>query len=94
MAVSVYCDAAQGNAYLVGLSDGTWEVRVDEKTTTIPKVPKPTVGINFTDGMDKNHWLHVVAKHSDSWLFAEACFKASESEFPPADRCALFLIKF
>lgn len=84
------CDAVEGIACLRGFSDASWVLRVHWKTNAIPKAPKPTFGINFTDGMDKDEWLHLVAKHSDSWLLAEACFKASESQFQPAERCVFY----
>lgn len=40
-----------------------------------PELPEPSLGINFArDGMDKKHWMSLVAAHTDSWLLYVAFY--------------------
>eukprot|EP00884_Botryococcus_braunii_P005878 jgi/Botrbrau1/15291/Bobra.0371s0001.1 len=72
------CDPERDNLCLYGTSEGTW--RVDLPAQQVPaELPEPTLGINFPrDAMQKEHWLALVAVHSDTWLISVAFYYGAE----------------
>ncbi|XP_058207266.1 PHD finger protein ALFIN-LIKE 1-like [Rhododendron vialii] len=68
------CDPAKENLCLFGYPNGTWEVALPAEEVP-PELPEPSLGINFArDGMDKKHWMSLVAAHTDSWLLYVAFY--------------------
>lgn len=65
---------AKENLCLFGYPDGTWKVALPAEEVP-PELPEPSLGINFArDGMDKKHWMSLVAAHTDSWLLYVAFY--------------------
>lgn len=59
---------------MFGYPNGTWEVALPAEEVP-PELPEPSLGINFArDGMDKKHWMSLVAAHTDSWLLYVAFY--------------------
>ncbi|KAL8155727.1 hypothetical protein AgCh_000942 [Apium graveolens] len=84
------CDPDKENLCLYGLPTGTWEVNVPAEEVPA-ELPDPALGINFArDGMQKSHWLSLVAIYSDAWLISVAFYFGAHFGFNKNERKTLF----
>ncbi|XP_074356711.1 PHD finger protein Alfin1-like [Apium graveolens] len=84
------CDPDKENLCLYGLPTRTWEVNVPAEEVPA-ELPDPALGINFArDGMQKSHWLSLVAIYSDAWLISVAFYFGAHFGFNKNERKTLF----
>ncbi|XP_047340684.1 PHD finger protein ALFIN-LIKE 4-like [Impatiens glandulifera] len=84
------CDPEKENMCLYGYPNEQWEAAVPFQEVP-PEYPEPSIGINFSrDGMQKKHWLALVAAHSDAWLISVSFYLSARYAFKKSDRMRLF----